>query len=122
MIKSKIPSEYEEQCAFIQWFHLQYPHIKIAAIHNGLRLSIGQAVKAKKSGSNPGIPDLLIPRRVSAGLNENVWIEFKRINGGRVSPDQKEWHEYLQEHSDDVVIVAYGCDDAVKKIRELNLV
>lgn len=116
--KSSIPTEYEEQKAFVKWFKIQFQHIRIFAIPNGIRASITQAIKAKNEGVSTGVPDLMVPRRPDLGLNQNIWIEFKRQKNGKISPEQKDWHEYLDDKSQDIVIVAYGCDDGVKKLRE----
>ena len=108
----KILTEHEEQAQFIEWFKLQFPHVKIAAIPNGLRTSIRQAVKAKKEGMSKGFPDIIIPAW-------NCYIEMTRTKGGVVSPEQKEWHLYLEEHCSAKVIVAKGCMDAVNQVMKL---
>ena len=83
-----------------------------------MRIGFKQAVNAKKAGLSPGICDLMIPRNPAAGRPFNIWVEMKRTKGGVVSPEQKDWHRYLQDHSEDVVIVALGCEEAIKKISE----
>ena len=120
--KPVVRSEYDEQCAFIEWFRYQYPILRIFSIPNGMRVSIGTAIKGKKSGVLPGLPDLMIPRRPDMGINANIWIEFKRTKGGVVSPVQKDWHEYLTDKCDDVVIIAKGCEDGIKKLMALSLI
>ena len=87
------------------------PHIRIAAIPNGLRTSIRQAVKAKAEGLSSGFPDITVP-------HYNLYIEMKRQKGGVVSQEQKEWHQYLEDHCDAKVIVARGCADAISKFYE----
>lgn len=113
MIKKTLPTEHQEQAAFVQWFRLQFPAIRIMAIPNGLRTSMMQAIKAKREGLSAGAPDLFIP---AWGL----WIEFKRSKGGRLSPEQKDWHLYLEEHCNQKVIVANGCMDGVNKIMSIT--
>lgn len=109
--KPTMPTEHQEQAAFVAWFKLQFPHVRIAAIPNGIRSSIRQAVKAKRDGMSKGFPDLMIPAW-------NLYIEMKRIKGGVLSPEQKDWHHYLEDHCNATVIVSKGCEDAVKKVQE----
>jgi hypothetical protein len=79
---------------------------------NGSDISIGAAVKAKKEGVSSGVPDLYIPAW-------KTWIEMKRQKGGSVSPDQKEWIQYL-ESIGDKVIIGKGCEDAARKLIQLR--
>lgn len=111
MIKVKVPTEHDEQVAFVKWFRLQYPPIRIFAIPNGIRSSFSQARKAKAEGMQSGVPDLFIPQY-------NLWVEMKRTKGSTTSPEQKDWHYYLQEHCEHTVILAKGCDEAVRKTLE----
>jgi hypothetical protein len=110
-IKQVIPKEHDEQVAFVTWFKYQFPHVRIAAIPNGLRTSIRQAIKAKREGMSAGYPDLHIPAW-------NLYIEMKRQKGGVLSPEQKSWHQYLEDHCSSTVIVAKGCEDAIKKLQD----
>jgi len=83
------PSENTEQSLLFSWARLnfkKYPELQLMfAINNGLKLTIGQAVKAKRSGTVKGIPDIAIMavRKNYAGL----FIEMKK-KGGRISPEQ----------------------------------
>jgi len=54
------------------------------------------------------VPDLYIPAW-------HTWIEMKRVKGGSVSPEQKDWHIYLQGIGD-FVIVGKSCEDAQSQI------
>jgi hypothetical protein len=110
-VSNNTPLETDEQIAFVEWFRLQFPHLRIVAIPNGLRTSIRQAVKAKREGVAKGFPDTFIP-------SLNIYIEMKRQKGGSVSPEQKDWHHYLEEHCSAKVIVAKGCQDAVNQLME----
>jgi len=109
MLKKRIPSEHEEQSAFVAWFRYKYPGILIFAIPNGGYRTKVEAVKLKREGVVAGIPDLCVPKL-------DLWIEVKTRNG-RLSKKQKEVIKYL-ESIGDKVIVAYGCEDAIKKIEE----
>ena len=108
---SKIsPSEHSEQVGFINWFRAKYPQVLIFAIPNGEKRSISVARRLKMEGVVRGVPDLYVPAW-------NLWIEMKRVSGGRLSTDQRQMISYLENigHS---VIVGKGATDASKKVSE----
>lgn len=105
-----IPSEHVEQRNFVRWFRQTHPTARIAAIPNGGSRSMAAAAKLKAEGVSPGIPDLFIP---AWGL----WVEMKRVKGGKISADQKLWADYL-ESVGYCVIVSKGCDDAIKQVTD----
>ena len=82
----------------------------IFAIPNGEKRAITVAKRLKAEGVVRGIPDLLIPQWT-------LWVEMKRISGGRLSPEQKAMIQYL-EGIGQKVIVAKGAADASKQILE----
>ena len=91
---------------------LQHPSIRYFSIPNGFKSrNYGMLAKLKKSGLKAGIPDLCIP---ALGL----WVEMKRQKGGVLSPEQKDWVYYLEEHCQQKVIVANGCADAIKQFND----
>ncbi|HJV52835.1 MAG TPA: VRR-NUC domain-containing protein [Noviherbaspirillum sp.] len=86
-------SEHAHQCAIVAWSRLpavkaQYPGIEL--LHsslNGVKLTKGQAGKAKAAGMLSGVPDLLLP--VRRGPYAGLAIEMKY---GRNKPtDEQEW-------------------------------
>jgi len=97
------PSEYQEQCALIEWCELKgHPYNLIFAISNGVRTSIGAAVKAKKAGLKAGVPDLFLPHpRFSPifGWINGLFIEMKRQTGGSASKEQIAWGYRLRNES-----------------------
>ena len=104
------PSEHSEQVGFINWFRVKYPNVLIFAIPNGEKRAITVAKRLKAEGVVRGIPDLFIPQWT-------LWVEMKRISGGRLSPEQKAMIQYL-EGIGQKVIVAKGAGDASKQILE----
>jgi len=103
-------SEHSEQVGFVNWFRAKYPKVLIFAIPNGEKRAISVAVRLKEEGVTPGIPDLYIP-------SCNLWVEMKRVKGGRISPDQKKIISYL-ESVGHTVIVGKGATDASKQVLE----
>jgi hypothetical protein len=101
-MKSKIKkppaqTEYAEQTALFrmaQIYARQYPELRfLNGSLNGVRLTIGQAVKCKKIGMRKGFPDLNLP--VKRGEYPGLYIELKRVKGGRIETEQREWREFL---------------------------
>ena len=96
--KVPIPTEYQEQISLFQLAHLhtgRHPELKfLNGSLNGVRLSIGQAVKAKKAGMRAGFPDISLP--VRSGIYGGLFIELKRMDGGKISPSQQDWKTFLE--------------------------
>ncbi len=105
---SGIPTEHQEQVAFVKWFRMQYRDIKIFAIPNAAIRTPQLAAYLKAEGMSAGVPDLCIPAW-------HTWIEFKRVKKGVISEEQQDWHDYLRGIGDRV-IVARGCEDAMRQI------
>jgi len=100
-MQNKIKSESEEQIRLMQWCkrnQKKHPKLrKIFAIPNGGKRHIATAARMKLEGVKRGVPDLFlpVPSRGYAGL----FIEMKRIKGGKISKDQEEWKEMLSEEN-----------------------
>lgn len=104
-----IPTEDQEQEAFVQWFRLQFPKVRIFSIPSGGVRHWKTANTMKATGVSRGIPDLFVPAW-------NLWIEMKRQKGGKVSPEQKDWLAYLESHCGHSTLVCYGCEDARNQV------
>jgi hypothetical protein len=115
----KIPTEFEEQCIIFNWAALNtssYPCLKfLFSTLNGLRLPIGLAMKAKRSGLKSGVPDLCLP--MPKGGFCGLYIELKRSKGGTLSPEQKDFGNYLNG-AGYKWIVAHGAREAVQIIKD----
>lgn len=105
-----VPYEHDEQVAFVNWFRIQYRGVRIFAIPNGGGRSKAEAGRLKAEGVESGVPDTYIPEW-------RCWVEMKRQKGGSVSPEQKDWHEYLRGIGD-TVFVCKGAEAARLAIRE----
>ena len=99
-------SEHVEQREFVQWVRQMTPH-RIFAIPNGGSRGASQGAKLKAEGVSAGVPDLYIPAL-------HHWVEMKII-GGKTSPVQHDWHDYLRSIGDPVV-VAYSKEEAIYEI------
>ena len=103
-----IPTESQEQIAFVQWFRRKYRPVRMFHIPNGGARSKRTAAKLKSEGVLRGVPDLFIPEW-------NLWIEMKRTKGGRLSPEQRDWKRYLEDIGN-TVFVAMGCEHAMELV------
>jgi len=108
MIRPPVPSEHDEQRAFIQWWDLAHPDILCHSIPNGGRRSMGVARKMKAEGLRPGIPDLMVPEY-------RLYIEFKRQKGGSLSQVQKTMIAHLESIGYTVLVVR-GVQDAIDQV------
>ena len=90
-VEKKVPSETYEQIKLVMW--MEKIGLRFYAIPNGGSRPIVEAVKFKRSGVKAGVPDICIP--FASGPYHGLYIELKREVGGKVSPEQREWIEYL---------------------------
>ena len=98
-----LPTEYQEQCHIVSWSRMMSLHDArlrlLRAGMEGVRLTIGTRVKAKRAGLDSAWPDLFLscPRpREGGGAWHGLYIELKRRKGGTVSPEQREMHDRLR--------------------------
>jgi hypothetical protein len=103
-----IPTEHQEQVGFVNWFKLKFPHVLIYAIPNGEKRHITVAKRLKVEGVVRGIPDLHVPEW-------SLWIEMKRVKGGRLSNEQKKVIDTLEKIGHKV-IVGKGASDASQQV------
>ena len=82
---------------------------KLYAIPNGGLRHKYTAIKLKKCGVKPGVPDICLP--VARKGYYGLYIEIKRRKGGRVEPEQEDWIEFLTLQGYKAV-VCRGFDEA----------
>lgn len=119
---NNLPTEHEEQSDVIAWFDIEYREYKalLFAIPNGTHLAGGprqrgiQASKLKREGQRNGVPDLMLP--VPASGYHGLFIEMKRLKGGKVSPQQQKWIKYLNGAGYKAVVCA-GAQQAKESIK-----
>ena len=119
MMDKPIPTEYEEQVAFVAWARMCLPEpVIIISIPNERKSKPHHMVKLKKSGLATGSPDLFISW-ARLGFH-GLFIEMKRSKGGKVSDKQKEVHDRLKR-SGYAVVVAYGANEAIDATKKYTL-
>lgn len=95
--KENVPSEEWEQKQIFIWakgHQIEIPELKwLNGSINGFRLTPKLILKTKAQGVRKGYPDINLPVRTNKYTG--LYIELKRIKGGKLSPDQKEWKEHL---------------------------
>ena len=108
-------TEHQIQSGCVLWFRHAFPKYKdlLFAIPNGGKRHIGVAVKMKREGVVPGVPDLMVavPSRGYHGL----FIEMKSP-GGRTSEAQKEMIYKLEEQNYMVEV----CDSVDRFMKSVN--
>ena len=93
-------TEYEEQKALMAaargpWGKALGIDRKLVHVPNsGHGSNLGQAAMLKASGLRSGYPDLVLDK--ARGGFHGLRIEMKAIKGGTVSPEQREWLDYLR--------------------------
>lgn len=111
--KAIIPSEHEEQVKVVTYLNKR--GFLNFAIPNGGHRHFVEAVKLKRSGVQPGVPDLYVPmaRKGYHGL----FLELKRTKGGVISEYQQYWIEQLTKQGYLAVIVK-GAEEAIRVIED----
>lgn len=93
------PSENQEQRTLVKWAALneyRMPELRLLyAVPNGGVRKRKEAALLISEGVKPGVPDLCLP--VARGSYHGLYIEMKRIDGGRKSKEQKQWISALIE-------------------------
>lgn len=110
------PSEYEEQCAVIEWAHAmvgRYP--ELAFLHhspNGFLRDKAVAVQVQRAGCKSGCPDLLL--LCARGEWHGLAIEMKTATGV-LSPQQEAWAAFLRaEHY--LFVVCRSAEEAIRAL------
>ena len=94
----KVPLEHDEARRLslqVRGHVSQWPELAwFFAVPNGGHRSKTAAAKVKAEGGRPGVPDYLFP--VRRGEWVGLALELKRLRGGRVEPEQREWLTHLE--------------------------
>lgn len=114
--------ELKEQAKYIQW--AKECGLEPYAIPASTFTNSWSAINDNKmAGVRKGLPDTitLIPeRRSSFGRPKLVFLEFKKIKGGRVSPEQQFFIDFAQSLYGDVhASIVHGFEEAKAFIQPL---
>ncbi len=108
----------EQECLFrwIAFSVAKHPELKtVIHIPNEGKRSKREGAKLKRLGLRPGAPDIILP--IANGKHNALFIELKRLEGGRVSPAQKEFLQTLTDFGAKAV-VCFGWVEAAKVISD----
>ena len=115
--KRLLPTEGEEQARLFSWCRMQswqHPELELLFhVPNGGSRSKAEAGRFKAEGVKSGVPDLMLP--VARGEYHGLFIELKRLDGGRVSPAQKAWLDKLRGQGYQAV-VCRGWEEASEEL------
>ena len=107
------PTEDIEQTQLFAWAQYasgKYPELALMYhIPNGGKRSKAEAARFKAQGVKAGVPDICLP--VPSGKYHGLYIELKRVKGGRVSAAQEEYIEALRKQGYKVA-VCFGMEQA----------
>ena len=115
----QVPLEHDEARRLmlqVRGHETQWPELAwFFAVPNGGHRSKRTAAAMKAEGAKPGVPDYLFPvaRPGAVGLA----IELKRLKGGRLEPEQKQWLDALAEQGWQVA-VCRGWEQAWDVLRD----
>jgi|TARA_R100001530_G_scaffold10633_1_gene10471 hypothetical protein len=111
-------TEHEESVILANWLDVKgLLYSKIPS--ETYTTSWNQKRKNKIEGVKKGVPDYFILINSNVGRTVLVCIELKRVKGGVVSLEQKEWIKQLNKVADVEAHVCKGADVAIEIIKEL---
>lgn len=109
-VRITCPLEEDEQIAVVRYLELK--NLKFTSIPNATyTTSWNQKRKNKAMGVRAGLPDLLVIVK-----DKLLFIEMKRIKGGVVSEEQKEWIDALNLTMGVSARICKGADEAINFI------
>lgn len=109
-----IPSETEEQVAFVQW--LEAKGYKFTSIPNStFTRSWKQKLHNRAVGLRAGFPDLIV---IAEG--KIMCVEMKRRKGSKLTPAQSQWIEALNAAGLPTQ-VCYGVEEAIAFVKSVCL-
>ncbi len=112
------PTESEEQQALFRWAAYESgAHPELALLYhipNEGQRSRAMGARLRAEGLKRGVPDLCLP--VPRGKWHGLYIELKRLRGGRVSDDQQRWLDALNKQGY-FAVVCRGWQQAAAEIQ-----
>jgi hypothetical protein len=103
-VRLPIPTEHQEQVWLFRWAAFnehRYPELRwMFAVPNGAYLGYRvrqiRGAKLKAEGLRRGVPDIFLP--VAKRDYHGLFIEMKRVKGGKKSDAQIAWKEALEQN------------------------
>ncbi len=112
------PTESEEQQALFRWAAYEsgaHPELMLLYhIPNEGKRSRATGARLRAEGLKRGVPDICLP--VPRGNWHGLYIELKRLRGGRVSDEQQGWLDALNEQGY-FAVVCRGWQQAAAEIQ-----
>lgn len=108
-------SEKREQMLFVEWFRKTYflPFgVVILMVRNDGTRSLQERGEQRALGLHPGTPDLFVPEW-------RLWIEMKKAKGGKISPEQIAFKDYVLSLGD-AWIMPRGFEEGKKMVLDLG--
>lgn len=114
-----VPTESEEQKALFLWAAYnsgRHPELKwMYHVPNEGKRSVQRGAQMRAEGLKKGVPDVCLP--VQRHGHGALYIEMKRVRGGRLTDEQKEWAEGLTRCGN-LVRRCNGWEQAVEAIED----
>jgi len=108
--KLPIPTEYDDCLVLVDYLELLKKQGRVLNFSHTASetytTSWKQKTKNKEMGVRKGLPDFVIVTKKAV-----VFIEMKRIKGGRTSPEQMDWLIAIKKAKGNCEI-CFGCEDA----------
>lgn len=106
-----IPYECDEDKEFFLW--AQRLELMVPELETLYHIPNERTWKYYTTGIRCGVSDWHLP--VPARGFSSLWLEMKRRKGGRVSPEQIEWHRKMESYGA-YCVVAKGSDEAIAAV------
>ena len=118
MREQNVPTEAVEQTRLLQWARMSSgAHPELAMLYhipNEGKRSAALGARMRDAGLKSGVPDLCLP--VARGGKHGLYIELKRMRGGKVSEAQAGWIDALNAQGY-AAMVCRGWEEAAEEIR-----
>lgn len=107
--------EHRLQAACVQWFNLQFPHLRsrLFAVPNGGRRDAVTGAKLKAEGVRAGVADLILLR--TNARHGALLIEMKTPTG-RQSERQKAWQQELTQTGEYRYVICRSLTDFQREV------
>lgn len=108
MTREVIPTEADEARTLVAWLRVKGIRFSHSPNETGHSMEARRrAIRMKQQGTSRGFPDYCVI--VKSGV---IFIELKRRVGGRVSPEQQQWLDDLNQ-AGVPAYVARGAEEAI---------